>query len=153
MTFLEVDCPRDVSLWERLSALIVAADFHRCLRLSFVQHPADVRQASAAPGVFDGALAAAQALGVHDFLQYQGPAVAAQVLLDIAAGVAEAVADGCGDGISHSASGARLCSRLEQLDIDRLPGGDLIAVLGDDDQSLLFRHRFQAARQAGGHHR
>ena len=40
-----------------------------------VQHPADVGQASGALGVFDGALAGTEALGLDDFFEDQRTAV------------------------------------------------------------------------------
>jgi hypothetical protein len=69
--------------------------------VDFAQHPADVGQASRALGVFDDALAGAQALGSEDFFENERAPVLENILLDVLPRVMEAIADHFRTGIAH----------------------------------------------------
>jgi hypothetical protein len=60
---------------------------------NLVHQLADITNTSTALGVFDGALTCARLLFGKDFLQYRGPTVETDILLDIGCGISEAVTD------------------------------------------------------------
>ena len=60
-------------------------------RIDSVHHPADIRQTSSAPGIFSGALTAAEFLCGHDLFHYERTAVIQQILLDVFAGILETI--------------------------------------------------------------
>jgi len=68
---------------------IVADEFGTAHNL--VHQLADITNASTAFGIFDGALASARLLFRENPLQYRGPAVEKDVLLDVGCGISEAV--------------------------------------------------------------
>ena len=65
------------------------------LRIGFtidpVQHPADIRQTSSAPGIFGGALTAAEFPYGHNLFHYERTAVIQHILLNVFAGILETI--------------------------------------------------------------
>jgi len=68
---------------------IVAEEFG--IAHNLVHQLADITNTSTALGIFNGALARACLLFRKDFLQYRGPAVETDILLDVGCGISKAV--------------------------------------------------------------